>query len=460
MILHTRRLSRGENIVASPGSILEQIGHIVPECGALLTALARDPSDAGAMASLGALLLHQGYTSAASAVFTQAIAAHPNDAAAHVNLASLLRRSDQPGPAREAYETALRLDPANPEAHQGLAYLLDGTDTHAAARHRQSGFSGRVLTTMPYEGEGKPVTVLRLVSAHGGNIPTAHILNGRVCRTHTVVAEYARRSLKLPPYDVVFNAIGDAEACAPALRAASRLVAGGTARVLNPPARIMATTRINNACRLAKLPGVIAPRIVLCARSSLAKGPPEGFAYPFLLRSPGFHTGQHFVRITHAAELPAALAALPGEELMALQYLDATGPDAAARKYRVMFIGHQLMPLHLAISTNWKVHYFTADMHGDAAYRAEEQQFLTDMPAVLGPSAMQALTAIESTLGLDYGGIDFALSPEGQVLLFEANATMIITPPPRAPIWDYRRPAIAHALSAAQSLIAPPNPNR
>ena len=450
--------------MASPGSILEQLGCIVPECGALLTVLARDPSDANALASLGTLLLHEGYTSAASAVFTQAIAAHPLDAAAHVNLASLLRRSDQPGPARDAYETALRLDPANPEAHQGLAYLLDGTDTRAAARHRQSGFSGRVLTTMPYEGplesDNKPVTVLRLVSAHGGNIPIAHILNGRFCRTHTVVAEYAKRSLKLPPHDVVFNAIGDAEACAPALRAASRLLAGGTAHVLNPPARIMATTRINNARRLAKLPGVIAPRIVLCVRSSLAKGPPEGFAYPFLLRSPGFHTGQHFARITHAAELPAALAALPGDELMVLQYLNATRPDGAARKYRVMFIGHQLMPLHLAISTSWKVHYFTADMHADAAHRAEEQQFLTNMPAVLGPIAMQALTAIEAELGLDYGGIDFALSPDGQVLLFEANATMIITPPPRASIWDYRRFAVTQALSAAQSLIATPNPNR
>ena len=57
-------------------------------------------------------------------------------------------------------------------------------------------------------------------------------------------------------------------------------------------------------------------------------------------------------------------------------------PDGMARKYRVMFIGGVAYPLHLAISADWKVHYFTAAMAADPAFRAEERRFLDDMPAV------------------------------------------------------------------------------
>jgi hypothetical protein len=124
-----------------------------------------------------------------------------------------------------------------------------------------------------------------------------------------------------------------------------------------------------------------------------------------------------------------------------------------ARKYRVMFIDGQLYPLHLAISAHWKVHYFSADMAENAAYRDEERRFLADMPRILGANAMRALQEICTTLGLEYAGIDFALSPEGSILLFEANATMVVFPPNPDPTWDYRREAIDTVLEAATDML-------
>ena len=88
-----------------------------------------------------------------------------------------------------------------------------------------------------------------------------------------------------------------------------------------------------------------------------------------------------------------------------------------------------------------------------AHHRAEDAAFLEDMPAVLGPRAMVALEQIQETLGLDYGGIDFGLNERGEVLLFEANATMVIVPPSPEPMWDYRRAAVARALGAGQALL-------
>jgi len=434
-------------------ALLDDPGRFAAARDAYLAVLAREPAHAGALAGLGALLVREGYTSAAQTVFARGAVAHPGEPSMHVNLANLLRLCGRAEEARSAYVAALRLDPACAEAHQGLAYLLDGVDEIEAARHRALGFKDRVLTTGTYRGEGPPVTVLQIVSSRGGNIPTARILDDRICLTHTLVAEFADRYEKLPPHDVVFNAIGDADRCAQGLRAAMRLLGRRTQRVINSPDRILPTTRAGVAARLAAIPGVIVPRIALCSRASLAGGPPVGFAPPFLLRSPGFHTGQHFCRVDTAADLAAALAVLPGDPLMALEYLDAARPDGAARKYRAMFIGREIMPLHLAISADWKVHYYTAGMQDNAAHRAEEARFLTGMAAVLGPVAMQALRAIESALGLDYGGADFAVAPDGRLMLFEANATMILAPPPLDAIWDYRRGSIDCAIARARGLV-------
>jgi glutathione synthase/RimK-type ligase-like ATP-grasp enzyme len=175
--------------------------------------------------------------------------------------------------------------------------------------------------------------------------------------------------------------------------------------------------------------------------------------FPLLLRTPGFHTGQNFVLVETRETLAAALDSLPGDELMAIEFLDARGPEGMARKYRVMFIDGKFYPLHLALSHDWKVHYFTSAMADDAAFRQEEQTFLTNMAAALGPRVMHALTQLREALALDYGGVDFGVAPDGRLLLFEANATMAIVPPPPDPVWDYRRKPIADAIDAARSML-------
>src|SRR5208283_2442846 len=107
------------------------------------------------------------------------------------------------------------------------------------------------------------------------------------------------------------------------------------------------------------IPGLIVPRAVQLARIDPDI---DGLRYPLLVRSLGFHTGMHFARIEKSDALPGSLVELPGEELIALEYLDASGADGAYRKYRVMIVDGILYPLHLAIAGEWKVHYFTAGM--------------------------------------------------------------------------------------------------
>jgi hypothetical protein len=66
---------------------------------------------------------------------------------------------------------------------------------------------------------------------------------------------------------------------------------------------------------------------------------------------------------------------------------------------------------------------------------------------------MAALAEIQNILGLDYAGIDFGLNAAGDVLLFEANATMTVLPPDRDRRWDYRREAVQRIEEAVRKML-------
>jgi len=440
--------------------LLAEVGRATDARNAYLDVLSREPSHRAALNNLGTLLYETGYRTAARTAYTQAVAKHPVDAVSHVNLANALREDGGLAEAREHYETALRLQPDLAGAHQGLACVLEGCgDPSGAARHRRIEFESRPVVALPYRGERPPVSLLLLAGSTDGNIPIRHFLDDRVFQTFLVFVEFYNPTTPLPPHRLVFNAIGDADRASPALAAAQSVLAFTKTPVINAPAAVAATGRSDNAQRLRGIPGVITPRTVTLPRV-LLEGPDaattlarHGFELPILIRTPGFHTGLHFLRVETIAQLPAALAELPGDDLTVLRYLDARGPDGKSRKYRVMMIDGKLYPLHAAISSHWKIHYFTAEMADNAEHRAEDAEFIENMPKVLGSRAMAALAEIQSRLGLDYAGIDFGLSADRQILLFEANATMVVNPPEPDEKWAYRRPAVERIHAAMRRML-------
>jgi len=444
------------NLLFRRAGILAGLGQLPEAQAAYLKVLSLAPAHFGALNDLGALLVSMGHVAAAQVAFEEAVKRHPENPKGHVNLANILFQKGDSAAALEHFRAALQNDSEYKPAHQGMAYaLMELGDESGARMHKAKGFERNHTLTVPYRGSGVPIPIVMLASCMGGMIPLRPHLDDRIFHTTVVYVEFYDPQTPLPLHRLILNAVGDADLCRADCDAAAVLLRQTSMPVINAPEAVRSTGRMNNAKRFASIPGVIAPKILTLPRkeitvATLAK---NGFTFPLLLRAPGFNTGYHFERVDNPEALQAALMQLPGDELLVIEYLDARGADGKVRKYRVMIIDGKLYPLHVAISPHWKVHYFSADMKDNPEHRAEEDYFLNHMEEVVGKRAMVALAAICDELALDYGGIDFGLSRNGDVLFFEANATMAVYQPPPDAIWDYRRKPTQHIFDAVRTML-------
>jgi tetratricopeptide (TPR) repeat protein len=439
---------------------LEFLGRTDEALAAYTAALELAPEDSQTLNAVGLALLSRGERELARSLFRSAIVHDPQHAAAHANLAFIEMSDGNAQSARTLYELALGYDPSLAIAHHGMADIAERLgDAAEAARHRSLGLRLRPMTIGRYTGTGNPVRILALGTAAFGNIATTDFFDPSLFSVASVVVDYLDDTVPLPPHDLIFNIIGEADRCADQLALAARIIERSDAPVLNHPSVVSETTREMNARRLRDIEGVVAPRISRIDRATLrsqaaaALLEADGFVFPLLLRSPGYHTGEHFIKVESAGDVVAAVDALPGDELLVIEYLDSTDSLGNARKYRVMIVDGVIYPLHLAISRDWKVHYFSADMAEQAVNRAEDEAFLIDMAGTLGEPAMTAIARIRDALQLDYGGIDFGRDSRGSVVVYEANASMIVPTPDADPKWDYRRRPVALIQAAVRRMF-------
>jgi tetratricopeptide (TPR) repeat protein len=330
-------------------------------------------------------------------------------------------------------------------ARHHLAVSLTRLGRHAdAAPHRDAAL--RRQSVFVQEGPANAPRVLILAGSDVGNVPLEHLLpEGFFARIWWFVAHAGRdAAASLPPYDVVFNGIGDADMAGPGERVVAAFLKTCRKPVLNHPARVRETARDRLPAALAGL-DLIIPRVVRVG----AAGDVSALRPPLLLRPPGAHGGAGVLRIDDWAALTGDVAA----GWYAIEYIDCAGADGFTRKYRIAFVGGVPYPYHLAISPHWMVHYRSADMPAHAWKLAEEAAFLADWRSALGPAAANAIAPVGRRLGLDFCGIDFGMAPDGRAVLFEANATMLIHPEAADGPLAFKNQAVRRILDAMQALI-------
>ena len=409
-------------------------------------AAALAPDRASILLALGTAYVELDRLEAAEACLRRAAACDPDSAAVAASLGSVLLRRGRFDGAEAACRRALALDPGLRVAHQNLAALLARSRPRDARAHRDAAYRDRQVFIEPAAQATRTVLVPSVADV--GNVPLRHLLPPARTTVIRWYVEYATpdQDRALPGYDLVFNGIGDPDQ-APALPpAAARLFADPPRPVLNPPDRIARTGRADLPGLLAGIPGIVVPEV---ARA--APGAVPGVPLPALVRPIGAHGGEGVRHAATAAELAAALEATG--PAFVTRFVDFRAADGWYRKYRAIFVDRVPYAYHLAIARDWLVHYWTAGMAGDPVRRAEEARFLADPGSVLGASGLASLAAIGARLDLDFAGIDFALLPDGRLLVFEANATMLVHPEDD-PVFAYRNPAVARILDAFEAMLA------
>jgi glutathione synthase/RimK-type ligase-like ATP-grasp enzyme len=227
---------------------------------------------------------------------------------------------------------------------------------------------------------------------------------------------------------VVVNLISDADQAEAMLPAAARLAEKLGKPVVNAPSKILRTTRDAVADLLPGIPACRVPRILrLDAGTDVSVAALAALLpFPVLARPAGTHGGDDFEKIESLDELARFLAQRPKADHYVIEYVDYASCDGHFRKYRFIFVGEEILPYHLAIGNDWKVHHVSTDMANQPWMQQEEAAFLADPAAVFNAAHYQALRVVRERFGLDYFGIDCGLDPDGNLIVFEVNASMLV----------------------------------
>ncbi|MEA2737160.1 MAG: hypothetical protein QOH05_467 [Acetobacteraceae bacterium] len=314
---------------------------------------------------------------------------------------------------------------------------------------------------------GAPAGALRLLAVVGpgdlmANTPLDFLTNHLNVRLDLL---YVLPDCPLPPvipdHDVAFFALGKADDAT--LARHRRLYAAWPRPVLNDPKFLPALERDTLSRSLVGIPGIRSPTAVAVSRaaldSHLSNGRPiAGFAaaggpYPCLIRPADSHAGLGLSRARTAAELAAYLNTSFERHFYLTAFQEYASTDGLYRKSRIAFIDRQPFLCHMAISSHWMVHYLNAGMTCSAAKRADEARAMATFDDAFARRHAAAFDALHERLGFDYYSIDCAETPDGDLLLFEADAAAIVHLMDPPGLFPYKQPQMHKVFAAFEALL-------
>ena len=371
------------------GDLRLELGEPAEAGRAYLHFLAIEPASAEVLFGLGVASSQDGQPTLAVECFERALALKPDFAQALYNLGVMAVLALQFGAAEAWFRRALEADPDYVDARINLsAVLLKAGHAEEARMHRELAYRRQCLFSRTSRTALR--TVLVLFDAGKGNLNLTHLFSRSRNNLIDWMIEYAApgQSDALPPFDLVFNAMGDPDMIGAAALPAARFIAASSKPVLNLPEAVARTSREKIPALLAGIPGLFVPRVWRLAAGEAWPSEIAG-RLPVLVRPVDSHGGEGLQLVTSADEL-AGIAARSSEPCYVSQFCDFRSADGYHRKYRIIFINRQPLPYHLAISPNWLVHYATADMADHPWKLAEERRFLENPEQVLGAAGFAA----------------------------------------------------------------------
>jgi Tfp pilus assembly protein PilF len=439
------------------GASLHRLGRREAALAAFDRAVAIDAAYATALCNRGLLLVEMRRGGEAAKSFQQVLALTADSPSGWHNLGIAHFNLDQLDQAEAACRRALALDPAFLEAYLLLAQTLERAHRPDEAQAVRTQWACRQgVLVKPCLGGTPEARILLIGGAGLCNVPTDYLLDRRrfeITVVHVLPPsepeeDFAATLARTPPFDVAFNAVGDADRGSPFLERVANLCRRVTCPILNPPGRIPPTRRDHLPVLLNNIDGLVIPAVTRVAREEARH--PGG--RPLLVRPVGSHGGLDLERVEDEAQLQAHIAKVPSDAYYLTDFWDYRSPDGAFRKYRLVFIGGEVFPYHLAIANDWLVHYWRAAM--TEPFKREEEAFLADWRSAFPGRLGAAVETIAARLDLDYGGIDCSITRDGRLLLFEANATMLVHLADSPEEFAYKHRYVPRIVEAMSGLVA------
>lgn len=276
----------------------------------------------------------------------------------------------------------------------------------------------------------------------------------------------------VPEHDVAIVAIGQSDENQAALDQVAALLENWPRPVLNAPAPIARLAREQAWRQFGGLEGVVMGATVRLPRGSLEEiamgrlavgAALAGGEFPLIVRPAGSHAGQGLERLAGPAELRDYLLARSEEEFYLSRFVDYRSADGLYRKYRIALIDGRPYACHMAISDHWMIHYLNAGMHESEAKRAEEARFMVRFDEDFARRHRVAFAGLAARAGLEYFAIDCAETPEGKLLVFEADVAMIVHAMDPADLFPYKPVQMRKVFAAFTAMLdrfAAPEPEK
>ena len=425
-------------------------------------ALQCDPRSVKALNNLGALLSDLGRLAEAAANFQRSLEIDPDsDFALHCLGALMDRVGGHDDQAIAFLERSIALNPGGADACVTLGNVLLRTgDKAGSASMFRRARELRPLISWRARKERADFSALLLYAPGSGCTPVNYLVGKAPydCHFYCVLPD-APHDLDLlrAKADVVINTIADADYGREILPFARDLAERLGRPTVNTPRLIMDTDRESVARRLAGIPFCRIPKSARLAGAALMEAAQSGgidaFAVPLLVRLAGNHGGDDFEKLADWNAVADFVSKRPEATYYATEYLECRSSDGFFRKYRLIGVDGQLMPYHLAIHDDWKVHHFRTDMANREWMRREEESFLKNPRLVFDEPRLAALRAAAASSGLGYCGIDCAPDRDGLVVLFETNASMLVHDE-KDQLFAYKNPYIARIKDAFGAMLA------
>jgi hypothetical protein len=268
---------------------------------------------------------------------------------------------------------------------------------------------------------------------------------------------------EIPEHDVAFMAIGESDTTRALLGVLEPLARAWPRPMLNRPECVLRLSRLGTWTLVEGAPGIMMPKTVQVDRAALSAigaGTATldrvlpGEQFPIIVRPVGSHAGQGLSKLDSAPAIVAYLVERPEEAFTLSRFINYRSADGLFRKYRVAMIGGRPFASHMAISTEWMVHYLNAGMTESAEKRAEEARFMADFDTDFGRRHATAFRILAERAELEYFAVDCGETPDGKLLIFEADTAMIVHSMDPPDMFPYKPPQMRKLFAAFLEMLA------